>query len=430
MLIPIQLTRDQPLQRQLYQQLRELIVSSRLLPGTRMPSTRMMAERFAISRITVLLTYERMIAEGYLETRPAKGTYVSQPPAASAVAAPSRPDRRRPGQEAECRVGLPDPSLFPATRWRTLMRTALDRLGAQVRLPHPAGNPSLRHAIAHWLSRSRGLAVSPEQIIVFHGRQPALHFAAHLAVRPGGMVVIEDPCDPATAAVLASEGGVLHPVAVGAQGIDVDALPAGPACLLHVTPEHQRQLGVALSIGQRQKLLAWAARAEALVLEEDCCGELRCGDFLGPPPLMSLDKAACVMLLGSFAASLGPWINFTYLVLPDRLVGDALAVRTRRSGAGRRACMSPGWRRRSLAAPARWPRPRGAAGWRPTVFTSAHRRAGRCGSGSAASARTGCTSMWPNWPTPLPPANLWRAGRWRQTDRAGVRQGDRCVWYH
>ena len=64
MLIPLKLVRDQPLQQQLYEQLRDLIVSARLMSGTRMPSTRMLADQFSVSRITVLLTYERLIAEG------------------------------------------------------------------------------------------------------------------------------------------------------------------------------------------------------------------------------------------------------------------------------------------------------------------------------------------------------------------------------
>ena len=80
MLIPLNLARDQPLQQQLHDQLRELIGGARLRPGARMPSTRMLAEQFGISRITVLLTYERLIAEGYLETLPAKGTFVAQLP--------------------------------------------------------------------------------------------------------------------------------------------------------------------------------------------------------------------------------------------------------------------------------------------------------------------------------------------------------------
>ena len=84
MLIPLKLVRDQQLQQQIFDQLRDLIVSNRLRPGSRMPSSRMMAEQFSISRTTVLLTYERLVAEGYVETRPAAGTFVARAPAHAA----------------------------------------------------------------------------------------------------------------------------------------------------------------------------------------------------------------------------------------------------------------------------------------------------------------------------------------------------------
>src|SRR4051794_36376928 len=129
MLIPLRLVRDQQLQQQLFDQLRDLILSNRLQPGSRMPSSRMMAEQFAISRMTVLLTYERLIAEGYLETRPAAGTFVAQfpsrpapgsaidasslalahPPASGDVA--ERPSAARIGSASvEIKVGGADPS--------------------------------------------------------------------------------------------------------------------------------------------------------------------------------------------------------------------------------------------------------------------------------------------------------------------------------
>jgi GntR family transcriptional regulator/MocR family aminotransferase len=294
-----------------------------------MPSTRMLAEQFAISRITVLLTYERLIAEGYLETLPAKGTFVARPPArASCHAEPPMPFDR-PGCSSvvtEARIGRPDPSLFPAGRWRALMRGALDSLGAQIATEHPAGSPALRNAIAGWLSASRGLAVVPDQVMLLNGRQQALHVVTHLALRPGARAVVEDPCDANAAAVLAGEAVELMRVPVDADGLCTDCLPGGEVALVHVTPEHQRPLGVALALPRRVALLAWADRAGALVLEEDCEGELRYGE-MNAPSLMSLDTAARVILLGGFGISLGPWVGTSYLVLPRRLMAAALAAR-------------------------------------------------------------------------------------------------------
>lgn len=335
MLIPLNLHRDQPLQQQLYEQLRGLIDTSRLRPGLRMPPTRALAEQFGISRNTVLLTYERLIAEGYLETLPAKGTFVARFPVVRLAAhrAPglAEPSHRIPVADhdatpAEARIGRPDPSLFPAGRWRTLMRGALDSLGARLGAHHPAGSLRLRTAIADWLSTSRGLAVLPEQVVVTSGRQQALHLAAHLAVRPGALVVVEDPCDPDAAATLAGEAAELVRVPVDEQGLLVERLPATAVALAHVTPEHQRPYGVRLSHARRLALLAWAARSGGLVLEEDCEGELRYGG-MSIPSLMSLDDEERVILLGGFGASLGPWLNLAYLVVPGRLVEAALMTR-------------------------------------------------------------------------------------------------------
>ena len=365
MLIPLNLVRDQPLQQQLYDQLQALITSARLRPGVRMPSTRALAEQFGISRNTTLLTYERLIAEGYLETLPAKGTFVLRPPVrlARAAAEPQRPlgsigatagghleDDREASHAEEARVGRPDPSLFPAGRWRALMRGALDGMGARLGSEHPGGNPALRNAVADWLSTSRGLAVAPEQVVLVNGRQQALHIIAHLTSRPGAHAVVEDPCDAAAAAALASESVDLVRVPVDADGLRTDCLPdcsggcpiAGvpvgspgrargmlpntSVTLVHVTPEHQRPLGVTMSRGRRIALLAWAQRAGALILEEDCEGELRYGET-SVPSLLSLDTDERVILLGGFCTSLGPWIGMAYLVLPRRLLAAAQAAR-------------------------------------------------------------------------------------------------------
>jgi len=329
LLIPLKLVRDQPLQQQLFEQLRELIRSARLQPGARMPSSRMLAEQFAISRITVLLTYERLIAEGYLETLRAKGTFVARPPGRAGVpsmapAAPvATPVRLQPPSAPP--VGRPDASLFPVGRWRALMRGALDRLGGQLADEPPGGHPALRAAIASWLSTSRGLAVSADQVVPVSGRQQALDLAAHLLLRPGDRAVVEHPCDALTEAAFASVGAQLVRIPVDRDGLSTDRLPEGRVALAHVTPEHQRPLGVMLALDRRTALLEWAARAGATVLEEDCEGELRY-DRMDAPTLMGLDPGKRVILIGGFCTSLGPWLTHGYVVVPPALAAAALAA--------------------------------------------------------------------------------------------------------
>ena len=147
-----------------------------------------------------------------------------------------------------------------------------------------------------------------------------------MALHRGARAVVEDPCDANAAAALAGETAELVRVPVDADGLRTDCLPAGNVALVHVTPEHQRPLGVTLERGRRIALLAWAERIGALILEEDCEGELRYGE-LNAPSLMSLDTEGRVIMLGGFCTSLGPWLDLAYLVLPRPLIAPALAAR-------------------------------------------------------------------------------------------------------
>lgn len=65
-----------PLHRQLYEELRCLILSGKLQPGKRLPSTRGMAKSLGISRATVTQSYEQLLSEGYLQTVTGSGTFV------------------------------------------------------------------------------------------------------------------------------------------------------------------------------------------------------------------------------------------------------------------------------------------------------------------------------------------------------------------
>src|ERR671916_1658053 len=67
-----------PLYRQLYENLRQAILTGQLAPGTRLPSTREVAAELRLSRNTVMNAFEQLLAEGYVEGHVGSGTFVSQ----------------------------------------------------------------------------------------------------------------------------------------------------------------------------------------------------------------------------------------------------------------------------------------------------------------------------------------------------------------
>ena len=321
MLIPLKLIRGRPLQQQLYDQLRTLIASGRLQAGARMPSTRMLAEQFAISRITVILTYERLVAEGVLYTLPAAGTFVG------AVQGSGSPG---PAKAPACTiiragaldVGLPDPELFPANRWRAALRHALDRAGLRQPEDTTDRTPGLRSTIAGWLAATRGLSVAPEQIVVVSGRRRALDAIIELVGPSGRRTLTEAPCDATVTRAYERVGARIIAVPVDEDGMRTADLPAGPAALAHVTSGHQNPLGVVLSGERREQLAAWAEASGAFIVEEDQDADLRTDAAL-VPPMAAGAAASRVIYMSGFAATMAPWLQLAYLVLPPALAERA-----------------------------------------------------------------------------------------------------------
>jgi GntR family transcriptional regulator/MocR family aminotransferase len=358
-----------PLHRQLSQRLREAILAGQFPPGTRLPSTRILATELGVSRTTALAAYEQLRDEGYLDGRVGAGTTVAdltgplaaQPPARGPVAPAPFPARATgspagagpalsargaavaasrwrlrpeigPGRERPRAfpLGLPALDAFPRQLWtRVLTRRARRSLGDLLGYQDPAGYRPLREAIAAYLGLARGVRCGPDQVLVVSGAQAGIDLAARLLLDPGDPVWVEDPGYYGARGALIGAGARLVPVPVDAGGLDLGAARRRQpdARLAYVTPSHQFPVGVTMSLGRRLDLLAWAEAAGGYVLEDDYDSEYR---YVGPPlpALQGLDRAGRVVYVGSFSKVLFPSLRVGYLVVPDGLV-DAFAAAQR-----------------------------------------------------------------------------------------------------
>ncbi len=120
------------------------------------------------------------------------------------------------------------------------------------------------------------------------GAQGALATAARLWLGDGRGLAIEDPGGPHLQRTFEAFGVPLIHVPVDDRGLLVDRLPDGPAAVL-VTPSWQYPNGGTMPVARRMQLLAWAARNEAAIIEDDCDSELR---YEGhpQPSLQGLDE--------------------------------------------------------------------------------------------------------------------------------------------
>lgn len=346
----------------LFHAIRDSIMSGRIPPGSRLPSTRALAGQYGLSRGTVNAVYDMLQAQGYVRTRPGSGTVAAGtgghlhaakrdvrgeaalsrwgeriralPDAAGDAAGP--PDDSSGGRGAgggtevaggasgapavidftPGRVAL---SHFPVKEWNRLLyaqvrnQYRLERADA-----HAAeGHRPLREAIARHLRRTRGIDAAPEDVFVTGGSHQALVLLIHLLLDPGEAAAVENPCYGGTVRAIRAAGGRVIPCPVDRSGLVTEALPAS-AKLIVVTPGRQFPTGAVMPLERRLALLDHAERHRCFVIEDDYDSEFR---FRGRPvePLKALDRTGRVAFVGTFSRTMMQDIRLGYAVVPPAL---------------------------------------------------------------------------------------------------------------
>ena len=344
-----------PLYQQVYQRIRELILEGKLPRGARLPSSRTLADDLSLSRNTVLVAIDQLVAEGYVESRLGDGSYV-----ASSIAEdvgtiaqrktepiPARPSKGRAlsnrgraisgtpiGRDATTprafATGVPAVDQFPVDLWHRLLSRRSRRVSREnLCYGDPEGYRPLREAVATYLAGARGVQCEPDQIIINTSSQQALDIAVRVLTDPGDAVWLEEPGYLGARGAFTAAGLSLVPVPVDDEGLQVEkGIELAPnARLAYVTPSRQYPLGSTLSLARRFALLEWARSTGAWIIEDDYDSEYR---YKGRPlaALQGLDKTARVIYVGTFTKVLFPSLRLGYLVAPPDLVDPLIAARS------------------------------------------------------------------------------------------------------
>ncbi|MEM9148174.1 MAG: PLP-dependent aminotransferase family protein [Pseudomonadota bacterium] len=331
-------------------QIRELLIASiaggQLEPKAPVPSTRAMAHRLGVSRNTVTLAYQALVAEGFLVSRERSGFYVD--PAAIEGLAPTPPSLARPAAPEinwddraakdlrEARFiqrprdwatypysfiyGQVDHAVFPIAEWRDSMRQAMGKrwLDAWTVDQYGEDDPLLLEEIARRILPRRGIAARPEQILVTMGAQNALYLVAALLVDRDRACAIEDPGYPDLRAMLSLRAGKVVPIPTDDDGMLVDERLTEVA-LAFVTPSHHYPTTVTMGLARRRALLETAADNDLLVVEDDYEFET---NYMGQPrpALKSLDREGRVIYVGSLSKTVMPGLRLGFVVADAALI--------------------------------------------------------------------------------------------------------------
>lgn len=326
------------------------IRSGRLRPGDALPGSRRLARSLGVHRNTVLAAYDELIAEGWLWTRAAGGTFVASEPPSPALSQPSAPTRiaERPGYPLPEPLppdlpppyppgtlvlarGAPDVRLVPTTELARAYRRVLLREGpALLAYGDPAGHPRLRAALASMLSAARGIAATAETVMVTRGSQMALDLAARALVAPGDTVAVEALGHPPAWRAFRLAGARLVPIELDREGLRVEALAEAlarhPIRAVYLTPHHQFPTAVVMPADRRRALLELARAHRLAIIEDDYDHEFH---YDGKPilPLASRDPAGTVLYVGTLSKILAPGLRTGFVAAPPPVIERMASLR-------------------------------------------------------------------------------------------------------
>ncbi len=345
---------DRNLKTPLYVQLaNELIqkISSGIIPrGMKLPGGRKMATLFEISRRTVILAYEEMEAQGWIQILPAKGAVVNanipvpkrnillekgdkDPQIYSGFSFSDRLDFLEhyipPSQRNIPYVidtGYPDVRLAPLKELSQAYHRVLTNRQDQKFLNYASdfyGHDKLRNELVKSLSETRGIKVDIENLIVSRGSLMAFTNIFQVLLDRGDKVAVGEVSFLVANNIIKIAGGDVVKVPVDENGIDVDALDQICKSIeikaVFVMPHHHHPTTVSLSASRRIKLLNLAVKYQFAIVEDDYDYDFH---YSSSPilPMASADQHGVVIYVGSFSKTVAPGLRTGFVVAPKDFI--------------------------------------------------------------------------------------------------------------
>jgi len=327
-----------PLAAQIEQQLRLLINRGQFAAGARLPSIRQLAQQLGVSPNTVVVAYDRLVAEAALEARGKAGYFVSpwvhggsesaalleagdeQDPAWLAQQSNDQP----PGLLLASSGALPASWLQDAVPATVVQRAFAALPGGMATRCPPQGLPALRERLA-LLMRSQGIPVDASRVMTTQGASQAIDVICRAFVQPGDAVVIENPGYHLLPVRLEQAGARLLSVARGPSGVDLAQLELlfaeqRPRLFFMQNTLHN-PTGWTAPAANLHRVLTLAETYGVLIAEDDVYGHLLPGQGTRLAQLSSLSG---VIYFSSFCKVLSPTLRMGYLAAEPALLKPLL----------------------------------------------------------------------------------------------------------
>jgi DNA-binding transcriptional MocR family regulator len=327
-----------PLTDQIVVAVGKLVEDRVLRAGTRMPSIRHFAEDHGISRFTVVQAYDRLVAMGHINSRPGSGFYVAPRPRPSVGGEHPLKLERAMDVLWLLRNALQQPTAKPMPGAGWLPAAWMDEAGIQRSLRalsrkngdfltgygQPGGYFPLRELLQRRLAEI-GVAAEPGQVVLTKGATHALDLVARYFLRPGDVVLVDDPGYFILFGALKSLGVKIVGVPWNQDGPDVTVMEAlvkeHRPKLFFTNPILHNPTGAVISQAIAYRVLQLAEKHGFMIVEDDIYGDFHPGR---PARLATLDQLDRVIYIGSFSKTVSAALRVGYVAC-KREIAEQLA---------------------------------------------------------------------------------------------------------
>tara|TARA_B100001250_G_scaffold278076_1_gene240505 strand:+ start:959 stop:2389 length:1431 start_codon:yes stop_codon:yes gene_type:complete len=341
----IESKKEYPLYKFYSNEIKKIILDSRIIENQKLPPTRILSKDLNISRSTALRIYDILLFEGLISSKKGSGYYViyktSKNQEKKIVNKHQYPKLSKKSElfkknkylstdnfsktGVAFRPGLPPLDIFPVNKWKNISNTYW-RISKPSDLSYapPEGLDRLRINISNYLRVYRNIRCDYNQIIITSGSLHSLYLISNAILDSGDKIGMENPTFPRAFNLFKSLKAKIIPCEIDDEGILLNKLKT-KVKFIYTTPSNQYPSGVKMSINRRNELLKWVSKNNSIIIEDDYDHEF--SNIKDPiPSLFSLDNEERVVYLGTFNKLLHPSLRMGYIIVPKFMSQSIISI--------------------------------------------------------------------------------------------------------
>lgn len=344
-----------PVYRQIAIAITTAIKNGTLKAGAHLPGSRELAKILGVHRKTVIAGYEELDRQDWITVVPRKYVKVSENIPVLKPRKWSDTERKFPYENkfgSAFRIiektgsndkvlstadiiindGHPDVRLSPIDSLLRTYRSLTSRKYTirNANIGTAQGSLKLREEMTSYLSLTRGLNISVDNLLITHGAQMSIYLSAQLLLNAKKTIIVGKPNYPVANKTFMEVGSTVVEVPVDDKGIDTDIIEK--LCkrrkidAIYVIPHHHYPTTVTLSAERRVKLLELSKQFSFTIIEDDYDYDYH---YTTSPylPLASGNHNGNVIYIGSFSKMLDPALRIGFMVAPKNFIEQCTAFR-------------------------------------------------------------------------------------------------------